>query len=48
MMESETLAQQAEANAKKQFGASPDYKAVIMESVADGLDKYQEMAKQVL
>lgn len=48
MMESETLAQQAEANTKEQFGASPDYKTVMMESVADGLDKYQEMAKQVL
>ena len=48
MMESETLAQQAEANTKEQFGASPDYKAIMMESVADGLDKYQEMAKQVL
>jgi type I restriction enzyme R subunit len=48
MMESETLAQQAAANTKEQFGASPDYKAVMLDSVADGLDKYAEMAKQVL
>lgn len=39
---------QAAANSKEQFGASPDYKSVMMDSVADGLDKYQEMAKQVL
>jgi type I restriction enzyme R subunit len=48
MMESEMLAQQAAANTKEQFGASPDYKNVMIDSVADGLDKYQEMAKQVL
>jgi type I restriction enzyme R subunit len=48
MMESEMLEQQAAANSKQQFGASPDYKAAMMESVVDGLDKYQEMAKQVL
>jgi type I restriction enzyme, R subunit len=48
MMESEMLAQQAEANTKEQFGASPDYRNVMLDSVADGLDKYQEMAKQVL
>jgi len=39
---------QAAANTKEQFGASPDYKNVMLDSVADGLDKYQEMAKQVL
>lgn len=48
MMESEMLEQQAAANTKEQFGASPDYKVVMMDSVADGLDKYQDMAKQVL
>lgn len=48
MMENEMLAEQAAANTKEQFGASPDYKAVMLDSVADGLDKYQEMAKQVL
>lgn len=48
MMENEMLEQQAAANSKEQFGASPDYKSVMMESVVDGLDKYQEMAKQVL
>jgi len=48
MMESEMLAEQAAANTKEQFGASPDYKNVMIDSVADGLDKYQEMAKQVL
>lgn len=42
------LAEQAAANTKEQFGASPDYKAAMLDSVADGLDKYQEMAKQVL
>jgi type I restriction enzyme R subunit len=47
-MENQTLAEQAEANTKEQFGASPDYKSAMMESVVDGLDKYQEMAKQVL
>lgn len=48
MMENEMLEQQAAANSKEQFGASPDYKAVMMEAVIDGLDKYKEMAKQVL
>jgi type I restriction enzyme R subunit len=48
MMENEMLAEQAAANTKEQFGASPDYKNVMIDSVADGLDKYQEMAKQVL
>lgn len=48
MMDNETLSQQAAANTKEQFGASPDYKNVMLDSVADGLDKYQEMAKQVL
>lgn len=48
MLESDMLAEQAAANTKEQFGASPDYKAVMLDSVADGLDKYQEMAKQVL
>lgn len=36
------------ANTGEQFGANPDYKNVMIDSVADGLDKYQEMAKQVL
>lgn len=48
MMGNEMLAEQAAANTKEQFGASPDYKNVMLDSVADGLDKYQEMAKQVL
>ncbi len=48
MLGDERLAQQAAANTKEQFGASPDYKNVMLESVADGLDKYQDMAKQVL
>lgn len=48
MMDNEMLAEQAAANTKEQFGASPDYKNVMLDSVADGLDKYQEMAKQVL
>jgi type I restriction enzyme R subunit len=48
MMENAMLAQQAEANTKEQFGASPDYKTVMIESVPDRLDKYQEVAKQVL
>lgn len=47
-MENATLAQQVEANTNEQFGASPDYKAEMMQSVTDGLDRYQEMAKQVL
>lgn len=38
----------AVANTKEQFGASPDYKAIMLDSVVDGLDKYTEMAKQVL
>lgn len=48
MLDSEVLAQQAAANTKEQFGASPDYRNVMLESVAEGLDKYQDMAKQVL
>lgn len=48
MMESETLEQQAAANSKEQFEASPDFKHIMIESVADGLDKYSGMAKQVL
>ena len=48
MLDNETLAKQAAANTKEQFGASPDYKNIMMESVAEGLDKYQDIAKQVL
>ena len=48
MLENETLEKQAAANTKEQFGSSPDYKNVMMDSVAEGLEKYQEMAKQVL
>lgn len=48
MMESALLEEQAAANAKEQFSASLDYRAVTMDSIADGLDKYQDMAKQVL
>ncbi|MFP3801161.1 type I restriction endonuclease subunit R [Paraburkholderia sp. SIMBA_027] len=48
MMESQTLEQQAGANSKEQFEASPDFKNIMIESVADGLDKYTDMAKQVL
>jgi type I restriction enzyme R subunit len=48
MLESETLEQQAGANSKEQFEASPDFKHIMIESVADGLDKYSDMAKQVL
>jgi type I restriction enzyme R subunit len=40
MMESEMLAEQAAANTKEQFGASPDYRSVMTDSVADALDKY--------
>lgn len=48
IMESEMLAEQAAANTKEQFGTSPDYKNVRLDCVADGLDNYQEIAKQVL
>jgi len=48
MLDNAKLAQQASANTKEQFGASPDYKYVMMESVAEGLDRYTGMAKQVL
>jgi type I restriction enzyme R subunit len=48
MMNNEMLAKQAAANTREQFGASPDYKNVMLDSITDGLDKYQEMAKQVL
>lgn len=48
MLDNETLEKQASANTKEQFGASPDYKSIMLESVAEGLDKYQEMARQVL
>ncbi len=48
MLDNVMLAQQAAANTKEQFGASPDYKNVMLDSVAEGLDKYTDMAKQVL
>lgn len=48
MLENETLAQQAAANTKEQFDASPDFKDAMIQSVADGFDSYSEMAKQVL
>lgn len=43
MLDDVTLAQQAAANTKEQFGASPDYKKVMLDSVAEGLDKYTDM-----
>jgi type I restriction enzyme R subunit len=48
MMNSDVLEEQASANTKEQFGASPDFKRVMMECVADALVNYQESAKQVL
>jgi type I restriction enzyme R subunit len=48
MMASEMLEEQAEANSREQFESSPDFKNIMIESVADGLDKYSDMAKQVL
>jgi type I restriction enzyme R subunit len=48
MLENETLAEQAAANTKEQFDASPDFKDAMIQSVADGFDKYSDMAKQVL
>lgn len=48
MMENEMLAEQAAVNTKEQFGSSPRYAALMLDSVADGPDKYQQMAKQVL
>lgn len=48
MLENEMLAEQAAANTKEQFDASPDFKDAMIQSVADGFDKYSEMAKQVL
>ena len=48
MLENTTLEQQAAANTKDQFDASPDFKDAMIQSVADGFDSYSEMAKQVL
>ena len=48
MMENQTLSQQAAANTREQFASSPDFKVAMNDAVADGLENYQAMAKQVL
>jgi hypothetical protein len=48
LVNGQILAEQAGANTKVQFGASPGCKNVMLDSVAEGLDKHQEMVKQVL
>jgi len=47
MLENQTLEQQAQHNTKEQF-ALGDFRAAMMEAVADGLESYQSMAGQVL
>ncbi|RZD17142.1 MAG: DEAD/DEAH box helicase [Candidatus Acididesulfobacter guangdongensis] len=48
MMENEILSLQAEANTKEQFASSPDFKDAMNSAVTDGLENYNEMAKQIL
>ena len=47
MLESGTLAKQAESNNKEQF-ALGDFSSVFMDTIIEGLDNYQSMAEQVL
>ena len=47
MLENEKLAQQAERNSKEQFTLG-DFQNVLMDNVIEGIDRYQNMAGQVM
>ncbi len=47
MLENETLARQAAMNSKEQF-ALGDCNDILMDNVIEGLDRYHEMAGQVM
>jgi type I restriction enzyme R subunit len=47
MLESETLARQAAMNSKEQF-ALGDFNDILMDNVIEGLDRYHDMASQVM
>lgn len=48
MLESETLARQAAANKKDQFGASPDFMKVFEDAVISAYQNHRDMSEQVL
>jgi type I restriction enzyme, R subunit len=48
MLENATLAQQAAANKKDQFAASPDFHDAMMEAVLNAYDNHVSMSEQVL
>jgi type I restriction enzyme R subunit len=48
MLESDILAQQAAANSKQQFAASPDFKNAMLNAAIEGIDNHQAMVKQML
>ncbi|MEN8133108.1 MAG: type I restriction endonuclease subunit R, partial [Pseudomonadota bacterium] len=47
MLENDKLAKQAATNSKEQF-ALGDFQKILMDNVIDGLDRYQDMASQVM
>ena len=47
LLENETLARQAAMNSKEQF-ALGDFNAILLDNVIEGLDRYHEMAGQVM
>jgi type I restriction enzyme R subunit len=48
LLQSETLAQQAENNTKEQFSNSPDLKTAIMDAIMDAFAAHETMSKQAL
>jgi type I restriction enzyme R subunit len=48
LLESPTLQQQASANSKEQFGASPDLGSALMDAIISALDAHQAMSSQAL
>jgi type I restriction enzyme, R subunit len=48
LLESPTLQQQASANSKEQFGASPDLGTALMDAIISALDAHQAMSSQAL
>jgi type I restriction enzyme R subunit len=48
LLESTTLQQQATANSKEQFGASPDLGNALMDAIISALDAHQTMSSQAL
>jgi len=48
LMESETLARQAEHNTKEQFANSPDLSKAILDAIMDAFDAHSTMSRQAL